>query len=122
MQEKLQKIKAKCQELLELGKERTQGAWWDIETRDREQIIRTGNPTHTGTDICEVYSHDAEFIASCVGPAEAGWRSTIAAIEGWTVILNNAENEARGFKEDLRGLARANLFVIAAAWPDELLK
>lgn len=116
MQEKLQKIKAKCQELLKLGEERTQGTWWDIETRNGEQVIRTGNPTHTGTDICEVYSHDSEFIASCAGPAEAGWRATIAAIDGWIFILDNAKDQ------DLQTLARSNLYSIINAWPDELLK
>jgi len=75
-EQRLQRIKAKCQELL-------------------------------------AHAEDAAFIAACAGSAEAGWSSTLAAIEAIKNAasiygrLSCAENELQN--------------AIIAAWPEELL-
>ena len=61
--EKLQAIKARCEALLETASKRTPG-----------ELI-------SGVHFCAHSISDDIFIASCAGPAEAGWRATIAAID-----------------------------------------
>jgi hypothetical protein len=59
--------------------------------------------------LCE----DALFMAACAGAAEAGWRSTLAAIE-------NIETSLRcccGFSSDIE----ASLDKINSEWPEKLL-
>jgi hypothetical protein len=61
--EKLQAIKAHCEALLETASKRWTG-----------ELI-------SGVHFCAHNISDDIFIASCSGPAEAGWRATIAAID-----------------------------------------
>lgn len=110
--EHLQKIKAKCLELLEITEKRTPGKW---------QIV--GNEIR-GPFLAMIIAHglsprgdDAHFIASCAGAAEAGWRSTIAAIDGLKAHLDDykdAEIKPNYYVEKA-------IVAILAAWPVEIL-
>ncbi len=72
-QEHLERIKAKCSELLAIAEKRTPGKWqeggWSRQIKTGRERIHV---EHKGNHA---------FIAACAGPAEAGWRATIAAIE-----------------------------------------
>ena len=98
-QEHLNRIKAKCQELLAIAEKRTQGQWSQdhlyVDTDDNNNLIKAAGNIN-----------NAAFIASCAGAAEAGWRATIAAID--VIELLEAHNGP---------LATT----IIAAWPQELL-
>ena len=126
--EKLQLVRVRCVELLAIAEKRTPGKWEQKpEELHRDYIRIRGTRLGGRFKVCNVngstgnnesYEREAKetrananFIASCAGPAEAGWRSTIAAID---FILNNPP---------IRGLYRWNDMAvqIAAAWPDELL-
>jgi hypothetical protein len=84
--EKLQAIKARCETLLETASKRWTG-----------ELI-------SGVHFCAHSISDDIFIASCAGPAEAGWRATIAAID--LILLDeplyvgyfHSENELMSFK------------------------
>lgn len=109
-QEHLQKIKAKCKELLAIAKKRTPGKWKNTKPNSgRFQISGV-----QGKQVCAMRNHneqtdaDATFISSCAGPAEAGWRATIAAIDDmlhYRTLHSDTEMERN----------------IIAAWPEELL-
>lgn len=82
--DKLNRIKAKCQEIITLGEKRTQGKWLDRQD-GREALGNVTNRIQSYAGELVSYghlsTHDAAFIAACAGPAEAMARSTIAAIE-----------------------------------------
>jgi hypothetical protein len=130
--EKLQKIRAKCFELLAIAEKRTPGEW--ITKSHNVPIGETGD--YEGVEEVEVIGHresdpvlystwngddeDAAnnaFIASCAGPAEAGWRSTIAAIDVLRGHCLNPNDEGR---ECLCSECTAVNHIITA-WPEELL-
>lgn len=81
-EEKLEAIAQRCRELLAISEKRTPGAWYV----DYAQGVMAPN----GSPISYIHLAaastkpvpDAQFIASCAGAAEAGWRATLAAIEG----------------------------------------
>ena len=105
-QEHLNAIVAKCKSLLELAERRTQGSW----TPDGGWVAKGYTviaTTHHGSRHA-----DSAYIAACAGSAEAGWRATIAAIEG-IQSLHHSEGP-RGTYEMCSA--------ILAAWPEELLK
>lgn len=93
--EHLNKIKAKCEQLLAIAEKRTPGEWVKCEHSWQETSILTESrkgERHTALlsipddeeqqEILEsLMDANATFIVSCAGPAEAGWRSTIAAID-----------------------------------------
>jgi hypothetical protein len=104
--EHLQLIKAKCQELLAKAEKRTPGRW---KANDNEvvQLFRG----HLQNQLLVVEEEcDATFISSCAGNAEAGWRSTIAAIDG----LEEMDDQSHLYQ-----FMESN---ILAAWPIELLQ
>ena len=78
--ERLQAIRAKCAQLLEIASKRTPGEWEAEGT-----TVWWHDPERESSSICDTVSRadfsDAAFIAACAGPAEAGWRATIAAID-----------------------------------------
>lgn len=90
--EKPNLILAKCRENLALAEKRTPGKWV-ITHREPGHSSRAprnitgplGSAFQPGVmRTCIAAPHrndDADFIAACAGSAEAGWRSTIAAIE-----------------------------------------
>jgi len=69
---------------------------------------------------------DGRFFAACAGNAEAGWKSTLAAIEGLQKLSLRASGDIPddvaqtidGYADDADEL----LAEIIAAWPIELLK
>lgn len=111
-QEHLNKIKAKCLANLALAEQRTQEKWyndveepWKIWDKTGHMVANLSpkqNYSYGMTSSCE----NAAFIAACAGPAEAGWRSTIAAID------DLVGDKGTSYKlED----------AILAAWPEALL-
>ena len=114
--EKLQRIRAKCVELLEIAEKRTPGKWaWDGDPSNETELFRKNEAPWLIADergvirgdiLCS--KDDSAFIAACAGPAEAAWKSTIAAIE--EIQRNPAEHETSLLKQ-----------AILSAWPDELL-
>lgn len=121
-QEHLEKIKAKCQSLLADAEKRTPGRWksspnyliggWWVQTPFNE-VAETST-----ADFCN--EHDAAFIASCAGPAEAGWRATIAVISLLQHFgVFNLDGSFSGIKSPRGWSALCTLTI--AAWPEELL-
>ena len=115
-QEHLNRIKAKCQELLAIAEKRTAGKWCKSKTcvgipavmQDCRAVALMGIRSNGDALDLRNFECNAAFIASCAGAAEAGWRATIAAIE---------------FAESMPGyMWRESLeALIIAAWPRELL-
>ena len=111
--EHLQRIRARCAELLAIAEKRTQGRWeWETDCLydDQGRIIVDASCL-VGDELEEVKQTSA-FIAACAGSAEAGWRATIAAIDAY--ILDESNSDSRN---DLSAVADA----IITAWPEELL-
>jgi hypothetical protein len=116
-QEHLNKILAKCRELLALAEKRTPGKWdraksgglkGDVRCESGQWIALTsfvGNSDRGGLP-------HQESNAACAGAAEAGWRSTIAAIEFFS---------EQASRPGLNAMAWGGLAAILAAWPEELL-
>ena len=108
--EKLERIKAKCREIIALGEKRTQGRWeWETIQATSEAI--QVSTLSAGRVLVRHWEKeqpaDASFIAACAGPAEAMAKSTIAAIEAM-----------EDMSEHMEAMLTAN---ILSAWPDELL-
>ena len=104
-QEHLSLIEARCEALLEGAKMRTPEKWSESPNK-RAVYCACYQVAYTGES-----NGNAAFIASCAGPAEAGWKSTIAACKrlcGLTSRLWTA-----GDMQEAQ--------VIIAAWPVELL-
>jgi hypothetical protein len=117
-QEHLMKIRIKCVELLAVAEKRTQGQWSQdhlyVDTDDNNDLIKA-----------EGNINNAAFIVSCAGPAEAGWRATIAAIDGLLAlsIVPNVEapDDMHTAWEQVADEAKEHLSKLIAAWPEELL-
>jgi len=101
VEEHLNRIVAKCRELLAIAGKRTPG------------------PIIDNVNFCAHSRMDADFIASCAGPAEAGWRATIAACE----FIQAYRKVAFGWDGDCGAnrLVDAIEDQLTAAWPEELL-
>jgi hypothetical protein len=108
-QEHLERIKAKCIELLAIAEKRTQGRWHTYNgnavVNDSEKVV----VCHTTRTDC---LSNTAFIASCAGPAEAGWAATIAAVD-----LIQRETASDMPYNSWDRLADS----IIDAWPEELL-
>ncbi len=136
--EHLQRIKAKCEQLLELAAKRTPGKWGTqiYETLAAAQDegffewaspinslltgpvgmvwSQNGNASAGLPGSIEASADNVTFIASCAGPAEAGWRATIAAID--SCMADEAAYQR------MFNIANEQLILgILAAWPEELL-
>jgi len=126
--EYLNKIKAKCEELLAGAEKRTQGKWIHQEGR---RMCLHGSSVHSDPvlygDEYELAGVDGDFIASCAGPAEAGWRSTIAAIDGLLLFevvnlspCNGGSCMVATNADDALERLRFNAInAIISAWPEE---
>jgi len=111
-----QRIIAKCRSLLALAAKRTPGRWWN-EKGHPAVFAMTPKCRPNGEGLLQVNYYgryvgkdayaDAAYIAACAGPAEAGWLSTIAAIE----LCHQLPSPDSSLI-----LAR-----IRAAWPKEIL-
>ena len=142
--EHLQRIKAKCESLLELASKRTPGKWGTqiYETLAAAQDegffewaspinslltgpvgmvwSQNGNASAGLPGSIEASADNVTFIASCAGPAEAGWRATIAAIDGFQRLSKwnfpGWEGD-HGIISEIEG----EIDAILAAWPEEIL-
>lgn len=80
---KLQKIRARCVGLLAIAEKRTPGEW---NANMPSYIVRRAADRAGVAEMKTQTSHerdsDAAFISHCAGCAEAGWKATIAAIDG----------------------------------------
>jgi hypothetical protein len=123
--EHLQLIKAECERLLSIAEKRTQGEWSSpmdgLIYASKARLFDIGSYS----DGFGMEDNDATFIADCAGRAEAGWRATIAAIDGLLIFytLPNVEapNEVHQVWEHDAEIAEESLNLILAAWPIELL-
>lgn len=102
--EHLDGIVAKCRELLEIAERRQIGKW--IYERNEWIHSDSSQPSAIALPQC---SGTAQYIAACAGPAESGWRATIAAIESM-----QSRGELVANDEELCDS-------IVAAWPEGLL-
>ena len=119
MTTKLERISARCRELLALAEKRTPGKWEDsehgIEVADALENEHGIYPPlgECGPVALVSGARNAAYIAACTGSAEAGWRSTLAAIELALVLCKPVGT--------LNEPARNFINAILAAWPDDLL-
>jgi hypothetical protein len=140
--EHLKKIKAKCEQLLVLSEKRTAGKWRVESLYPVDQSAACisaglnsygdGPEAHPIGRIAqgELNEPDAAFITACAGPAEAGWRTTIAAIDDWLALFVYTEGFADGAPDasdhdklcnEIAAICHHNMNHIIAAWPPELL-
>lgn len=124
--DKLQRIRAKCVELLATAEKRTSGEWTigdetnqHIEICIGDAIANLDRQNRYGLDM--IFSRDemradGHFIAACAGNAEAAWRSTIAAIDH---IIPLHAMLCEGITQDF---CEKQMLAIIAAWPDELFQ
>jgi hypothetical protein len=109
--EHLQLIKAECERLLAIAEKRTQREW-ELNTHPSPSQNRDAVISEHGGKICEGLNwnpngeNDGQYIAACAGRAEAGWRSTVAAID--KLAFDQSGNAA-------------TIEIILSAWPIELL-
>jgi hypothetical protein len=119
--EHLQKIKAKCEALLALAEKRTPGRWNSIYcnvhcARNIDASTASCFPVD-GIIFDDEAEDNATFIAACAGTAEAGWKSTISAIDSAIEMLSLFSNPHAYSHRLASNMAEA----IIAAWPEELL-
>ena len=129
-EEHLNRIVAKCRELLAIAEKRTPGKW-SVSHSDKNGLHKIESKLVFVSS--DTFEEDAVFVANCAGPAEAGWRATIAAIEGrkncpscggcgitdgWVPSYSNPDNSG-GHPE--AAPCCTHLKDIIAAWPEELL-
>jgi hypothetical protein len=112
-EEHLNRIKEKCLANLALAEKRTPGKWHVYgESNCADQFVMISE-----TRSIDCFSKvNAAYIAACAGFAEAGWRSTIAAIEGLKTAI-----DVKNGVDFATAAAEAALLRIIAAWPEELL-
>lgn len=118
--EKLQRIRAKCEELLAIAAKRTPGKWSSCKWHDKEPSTEIWDQTDGACIVPKMFNRDALFIASCAGAAEAGWRSTIAAIDALQNYAQCSDGCSCGYDWSHDNAVEA-LESILAAWPEELL-
>lgn len=127
--EHLKLIRARCVELLEIAEKRTAGRWTTGKgSKTIRELDKTGPygfiaRTHLAGEFCPRQDLDKEanatFIASCAGAAEAGWRSTVAAIDAFFKL----DGVTYGWDGDCGATCIADALAdsITSAWPIELL-
>jgi hypothetical protein len=117
-QEHLQRIRQRCVELLEIAEKRTAGVW--KHNHGRRMLISVDSLHEDAVlhgDEFEICDYDASFIASCAGAAEAGWKATIATIDG----LDQLRRHYGPINIMLMAFMDEQEEAIIAAWPEELL-
>jgi len=107
--------------LAALAREATAGEWktpaekpWRVYSGDVLIAVANGM-THPSDEVDA--DANAAYIAACAGRAEAGWKSTIAAIK--MINMTKQDKEWRSRFDDL--LMDELTQSILAAWPIELL-
>jgi hypothetical protein len=131
--EHLQRIKSRCQELLATAETRTPGGWaFDPENIGGGSwpyygLINAESGESVPVHVLVERPGNATFIASCAGPAEAGWRATIAAVDA-VLMMNSVDLSpcdggscmvATGAEESLDTIRGCAAAAIIAAWPEE---
>ncbi len=133
--EHLRLLLAHLDKLLDIAKERTPGEWkafqacGSICVGDLRQVtciqdIEKGLHLEI---LGKETEHDATFIASCAGNAEAGWRATREAIQSLLEIQaysNQSPTHIDGicpYGCDTPSIAEKGLESILSAWPIEML-
>lgn len=115
--EHLQRIRAKCVENLAIAEKRTPGQWTEYRVSSGASegglCFGAGTMQTPPPRQLQMMRVDAAFITACAGAAEAGWRSTIAAID--------ALDAAHISLPDGNDAAWNGIEAIIAAWPEELL-
>lgn len=108
-------IKTHLKALLANAEKRTPGKW-ESEPQFKNEIWCDSEYICDCIDSAEP---NAVFIASCAGNAEAGWRSTLAAIAASQRYIERSQSIG-----DHCGIECANgvIETILAAWPLESLK
>ncbi len=112
--EHLQRIRARCVELLALAEKRTPGIW-DVGKKG-DNLLYAEDVEGGWYALAEIARRDGQYIAACAGAAESGWRATIAAIDGLLYAKALAYSTSAANAVIDRGLSN-----IIAAWPEELL-
>jgi len=140
-EEHLNRIVAKCRELLEeKAAKRTPGKWSHYSDRVCSESEFHDDAEVDNVDVCQgiTWRKDSPkqkvgenlvFIAACAGSAEAGWRATIAAIEAirsaphdrYCSAVKGPEPETWLVESDCDCWKKDAVASIIAAWPEELL-
>jgi len=115
--EHLQRIRAKCVELLEIAGKRTPGKWKAGGKYDRDYVSAG---VWDDEVFCTGHRYNAAFIAACAGRAEAGWRNTIDEIDELMPHVIASESKAIP-PTVMQAHANRRSEKIKAAWPEELL-
>lgn len=114
--EHLQRIKAKCEQLRTIAEKRTHGRWKE------DSATEVWSEFSDWIADCMESEYDAAFIASCAGPAEAGWRSTIAAIDDILTVDQDLTPEVQKITTEMILYLNRNLVQsLLSAWPEEIL-
>ena len=101
---------------------------WELAERVRRHEEAKIDRLRFGADG-KLSEEGAAFIASCAGPAEAGWRATIAAVDA-VLMLNSVDLSpcdggscmvATSAEESLDMIRGCAASAIIAAWPEEVL-
>lgn len=115
--EHLERIKQKCLANLALAKKRTPGMWQENPSEVTNLHFVKCSAGNIGQ---RMWKTDADFIAACAGAAEAGWRSTIAAIEMCAKLRGDGESGGIVARSKIITVGFIETAIIAA-WPEELL-
>ena len=107
----LNRIKTHLETLLANAEKRTPGEW----RKASEPQASSDGRIHVSYN-----PDDAIFIASCAVNAEAGWRSTKAAIDTIHIMQRNRGDQGL-VTETLDAVTEALTTQILAAWPLELI-
>lgn len=133
--EHLRKIDAHLERLLAQSSKRTPGKWTHNPSSERVITAETSDPLDaviwTGDIGGFTETEDGNFVASCAGNAEAGWKATRAAIADWLNLYNATEGYADGAPDasahdklcnEVASICRINLRHILSAFPLEFIK
>ena len=120
--EHLDRIKARCLANLALSEKRTPGPWEHYQevmppSSGYASIFETVRAKNGSNIFRQHHAGTSAYIAACAGAAEAGWRSTIAAIDAFETTRKNNQG---GYVGDENARIEA-VSTILAAWPEELL-
>ena len=120
-QEHLNRIRARCVELLEIAKHRTPELWNPSFDTTGFPCVASVKDTRIATTTLScsrfgVRQDDTAFIASCAGAAEAGWKATIVAIDS---IFNPPSSQTT--HNWIAIYEKETVERIIASWPAELL-
>lgn len=130
--EHLRRLDAHLAALINLAAKRTPGEWHEGYSIVGDGVsVTVCNAPQPLETLGKNWTVNRAFISSCAGNAEAGWRSTKAAIADWLTLYNSTEGYADGAPDasthdrlcnEVASICRINLNHILTAWPIEKLK